>query len=122
MLDELGFDRIDFMKINIEGSEFALIDRLAETGWLARTRYVLVQFHEWYDKAEIRRWKSRRQLKADHEELWGCPWIYELWCHRDQMPRKPTPEEFRLYQQHLQELWQQRQDGASGPAEPAGEL
>jgi FkbM family methyltransferase len=99
VLDELGFDRIDFMKINIEGGEFALLDRLHESGWLARTRFVLVQFHEWYDRAEVRRWKSRRQLKTHHDEVWSCPWIYELWCHRDDPPSKPAPEAVEAYLQ-----------------------
>lgn len=117
VLDELGFDRIDFMKINIEGGEFALLDRLHETGWLARTRYVLVQFHEWYDKAEVRRWKSRRQLKAHHEEVWGCPWIYELWCHRDQLPEKPSPEAVEAYRQHLRAMQAQQAEAAAAAAE-----
>lgn len=91
--DEIGLERIDFMKINIEGGEFDLLERLHETGWLDRTRYLLIQFHEWYDKAEVRRWRARRQLKEHHKEQWCCPWIYELWCHEDQLPYEWTDEE-----------------------------
>lgn len=101
--DEIGLDHVDFMKINIEGGEFDLIERLHETGWLERTRYLLIQFHEWYDKAELRRWRARRQLKAHHREMWCCPWIYELWCHEDQLPQQTyTPEELQIIQAAIQ--------------------
>ena len=39
---------IDYMKINIEGAEYDLLERLFETGWAHRVRYFLIQFHEWY--------------------------------------------------------------------------
>lgn len=90
VLDELGLDHVDYMKINIEGGEFDLIDRLHESGWLPRTRYLLIQFHEWFDDAERRRWRARRQLRRTHEKLWDYPWVYELWCHKDQLPQKVT--------------------------------
>ncbi|MCB0977646.1 MAG: FkbM family methyltransferase [Acidimicrobiales bacterium] len=112
--DEIGLERIDFIKINIEGGEFDLIDRLYETGWLDRTRYVLVQFHEWYDKAELRRWKSRRQLKATHRELWSCPWIYEMWCHRDQLPAEPDPEAVAAFIESLRASAAAQQAAADG--------
>lgn len=90
VLEELGIDQIDYMKINIEGGEFDLIDRLHESGWLPRTRYLLIQFHEWFDAAERRRWKARRQLRTTHQKLWDYPWVYELWCAKDRLPEQPT--------------------------------
>lgn len=90
VLDELGIDHIDYIKINIEGAEFDLLERMAETGWLERTRYLLIQFHEWYDDADLRRWKLRRRFRATHEEVWNYPWIYELWCAKS-APHPPPP-------------------------------
>lgn len=91
VLDELGYDRIDYIKINIEGAEYDLLDRLIESGWVTRTRYLLIQFHEWYGDAHVRRWKIRRKLRATHDQVWNFPWIYELWCATDQ-PHPPPPQ------------------------------
>ena len=37
VLDELGHTRIDYMKINIEGAEYDLLERMFETGWAQRS-------------------------------------------------------------------------------------
>ena len=79
VLDELGLDEIDLIKINIEGGEYDLLDRLAESGKLAKITYVLVQFHEWHPKAYGRRRRNRRALAQQHEEVWCYPWVFELW-------------------------------------------
>jgi FkbM family methyltransferase len=84
VLEELGLERIDYMKINIEGAEYDLLERLIDTGWNHRVRYLLIQFHEWYPRAHIRRWRIRRKLRATHDQVWNYPWIYELWCAKDQ--------------------------------------
>ena len=79
LLTELGVDRIDLVKINIEGGEFELIDRLHETGWLARTGTVIVQFHEFGPSAYRGRRRNRRQLAETHTCSWCYPWVYERW-------------------------------------------
>ncbi|MGH9026660.1 MAG: FkbM family methyltransferase, partial [Acidimicrobiia bacterium] len=79
VLEELGIDHVDLLKVNIEGGEFELFDRLNETGWLPRMRVVSVQFHEWHPKAYRRRRAVRRALRRDHREVWNYPWVWELW-------------------------------------------
>ncbi|MBX3314252.1 MAG: FkbM family methyltransferase [Actinobacteria bacterium] len=94
-LDELGLDRIDFLKVNIEGAEFDLFDRIIGAGLLPDVRYVLIQFHEWHPRAHRRRWRIRRELKRTHDLVWDYPWIFELWCARSQPhppPLELTPE------------------------------
>ena len=78
-LDALGIDRVALAKVNIEGGEFELIDRLHETGWLARISVLLVQFHEFGPDAYRGRRRNRRQLAATHREVWSYPWVYERW-------------------------------------------
>ena len=82
VLDELGLDRIDLMKINIEGGEYDLLERMAEADLIRRVRYFLIQFHEWYGNANVRRWRIRRQLRASHTEVWNYPWMFELGARR----------------------------------------
>lgn len=79
VFEELGLDEIDLLKINIEGGEYDLLDRLHATGWLPRIRIVLVQFHEWHPKAYRRRRTNRRALRDQHEEVWSYPWVWEHW-------------------------------------------
>lgn len=88
---ELGIDRIDFMKVNIEGAEFELLDHLIEAGILRTVRYVLVQFHEWHAGAHGGRRRIRRSLAQTHDLVWDHPWIWELWCDRSR-PHPPAPE------------------------------
>jgi FkbM family methyltransferase len=86
VLDDLGLTRIDLLKVNIEGGEYDLFDRLDETGWLRRTDQVLVQFHEWHPNAYRRRRKVRHALRAGHEVVWSFPWVWEYW-------RQPGPRQ-----------------------------
>jgi FkbM family methyltransferase len=81
--EELGLDHVDLLKINIEGGEYDLIDRMVETGLLPRARLVLVQFHEWHPKAYARRRQNRRDLAQTHDEVWNYPWVWEYWRRRD---------------------------------------
>ena len=53
-LEAIGADRVDLVKINIEGGEYELLDRLHETGWLARIETLIVQFHEFAPDAYSR--------------------------------------------------------------------
>ena len=82
VLDGVGLDSVDLLKVNIEGGEYDLFDRLVAAGRLGRMRYVSVQFHEWHPKAHARRAAARRALRVDHDEVWCYPWIWELWRAR----------------------------------------
>jgi FkbM family methyltransferase len=85
---ELDLDRIDLLKVNIEGAEYDLLDRLIAAGVLDRVRYVVVQFHEWHPGAHRRRRRIRRALHRSHDLVWDFPWIWEMWCSRDE-PHPP---------------------------------
>jgi FkbM family methyltransferase len=82
VLTSLGVERVDLVKINIEGGEFELLDRMHESGWLARTGTVIVQFHEFAPDAYRGRRRNRRQLGETHRCTWCYPWVYERWDPR----------------------------------------
>jgi hypothetical protein len=79
VLDELGIREVDLLKVNIEGGEYDLFDRLIETDWLRSVRLVSVQFHEWHPKAYRRRRAIRRALARSHTEVWCYSWVWEYW-------------------------------------------
>ena len=71
------------MKVNIEGGEYDLFDRLIEAGSLGRFRQVSVQFHEWHPRAHGRRGSDTAgELRRQHDEVWCYPWVWELWRRR----------------------------------------
>lgn len=82
VLRDLGVERVHFAKVNIEGGEYELIDRLHETGWLARMGPVIVQFHEFAPHAHRARRRNRRQLAHTHRRTWAYGWVYERWDPR----------------------------------------
>lgn len=83
VLEELALTEIDLCKVNIEGGEFDLFDRLIDTGRMGSIRDVSVQFHEWHPHAYRRRRRIRRALALTHEEQWNYPWVWEYWRRRD---------------------------------------
>jgi FkbM family methyltransferase len=80
--DELDLDAIDVLKLNIEGGEYDVLDRLVASRRLAGIGTLSVQFHEWHPHAHARRRRIRRALARTHRELWCYPWVWELWQRR----------------------------------------
>jgi FkbM family methyltransferase len=79
VLQSLDVDFVDLIKINIEGGEFELLDRLHETGWLGRIGTLIIQFHEFAPDAYRSRRRNRTQLEETHRCSWNYSWIYERW-------------------------------------------
>lgn len=76
---ERGFGRIDLIKVNIEGAEYGLLDRLLDCGLVGRIRYLQVQFHEHVPDAVARRDEIRKRLSATHSLMWDYPFVWESW-------------------------------------------
>jgi FkbM family methyltransferase len=82
VLRELGVRHIDLLKLNIEGGEYDVLDRLDATGWLEHIDDLLVQFHPKHPGAASRRRAIRRRLAETHTEVWDYPWVWERWERR----------------------------------------
>ena len=76
---ELEFGNVDLMKINIEGGEFPLLERMIETGLLKNVNCFMIQFHEWHPGAYHRRRKIRKALGKFHQLDWDYHFIWEKW-------------------------------------------
>jgi len=75
----LGLDRVDLMKINIEGAEFPLLERMIEVDLLKQVDCFMIQFHEWHPGAYRRRRKIREALGKSHALAWDYHFIWEKW-------------------------------------------
>jgi FkbM family methyltransferase len=78
-LREHAIERIDLMKVNIEGGEFELLPRLIEAGHIARIRELQVQFHDFIPDSRARRAAIRSSLARTHAERWCYPFVWESW-------------------------------------------
>jgi FkbM family methyltransferase len=80
--------RIDLMKINIEGDEYAVLNRLIDSNRILTVKELQVQFHDvivadgWYypvPNAEEEYQKVRERLYRTHHLTWGWPFTWESW-------------------------------------------
>ncbi|NQX89916.1 MAG: FkbM family methyltransferase [Halioglobus sp.] len=78
----LGRERIALMKINIEGAEFPLLERMIETNLLEKVDCYLIQFHEWHPGAYRRRRRIRKALSNTHQLEWDYHFVWEKWVKR----------------------------------------
>ena len=83
VLDSCGIERVDLCKVNIEGGEYDLFDRLIECDWISRMTNLSIQFHEWHPNAYRRRRAITRAFQRTHTEVWNYPFVWELWQARN---------------------------------------
>lgn len=81
-LREVGLDHVDLCKLNIEGAEYDVLDRMAETGWFERIDHLQIQFHDTHPDAFARRRRIRRALRRTHDQVWNYDWVFESWTRR----------------------------------------
>ncbi len=79
VMDELGLDHVDVLKVNIEGGEYPLFARLIEQDMLGRFGTIIIQFHEWVPGSYRGRLATRRALRKTHELDWDFNFVWEKW-------------------------------------------
>ena len=75
------------LKLNIEGGEFEVLERLAAAGLLGPIRSLLIQFHRVVPEAEARRDRLRATLARTHREAFSHAFVWERW---DALPAPPA--------------------------------
>jgi FkbM family methyltransferase len=71
--------KVDLLKINIEGSEFEVLNDLIENKLLDIFENIQVQFHEFVDDAASKRNKIREHLRKNHSETFLYEFVWENW-------------------------------------------
>lgn len=79
VIKELGVEKVDLMKINIEGGEYDLLDELLETNLITCVVNLQIQFHNFFPDSGIRREKIRRKLSTSHRLTYDFPFVWENW-------------------------------------------
>ena len=70
------------LKLNIEGGEYEVLERLLEDGSVLRCRSILVQFHAQPEGWQRRMADIQARLALSHEPTWRFPMVWELWRRR----------------------------------------
>ena len=77
-LTEESINEIALMKINIEGAEYDLLDRLIKSGNLHKFKHLQIQFHDFAPDAFSRRAKIVSQILESHECTASFPMVWEF--------------------------------------------
>lgn len=86
-LSQCGTDEWHLAKLNIEGGEYALLNRLIETGRIASIKHLQVQFHLHVPGARDQYRKLAKRLRQTHKLQWRYPFVWESWVRREDMGR-----------------------------------
>lgn len=66
-----GIQTVDLMKLNIEGMEIPLLERMLANGTVTRFKNIAVQFHWVLPNSEERANAIIEGLKQTHDQTWG---------------------------------------------------
>lgn len=69
----------DVLKLNIEGMEFDVLERLVSTGNITRVKNIQVQFHRVVPDFDYRYGRLREALLTTHEPEWDSEIIWQNW-------------------------------------------
>jgi len=74
-----GINKVDLMKINIEGGEYDLLNKIIESGLIKNISIIHVQFHHFIPNAEIELEKLHEKLSLTHKPLFKYHFVWETW-------------------------------------------
>ncbi len=77
--EEHNIQHIDLMKVNIEGGEYDVLERLIQTQRIKNVRSVLVQFHKFPCGYETRYQEVILELSKTHTLAWDYKMVWALW-------------------------------------------
>jgi FkbM family methyltransferase len=79
VFEKIGVDHVNLMKLNIEGAEFDLLERLLDTNLHKKVTDIQIQYHIVDEDSEARRESISERLSETHERNWNYPWVWENW-------------------------------------------
>ena len=79
VMEELKVSHIHLIKINIEGSEYQLLEHMAKKNMLHIVDDYQIQFHNFIDGAVERRDFIVNSLSESHHRTWCYEFVWENW-------------------------------------------
>jgi hypothetical protein len=78
----LGLESPDLVKLNIEGAEFGVLERMIATSMIARIKNIQCQWHDCAPDAQRRYDWLQAELAKTHELTFDAQWIWQSWAKR----------------------------------------
>jgi FkbM family methyltransferase len=76
---EHQIEKIDLMKINIEGGEYDLLEELISAGFIIHITDLQIQFHDFIPNADERMHKIQAALAETHRLTYQYKFVWENW-------------------------------------------
>lgn len=76
-------EQIDLLKINIEGGEYELLEKLIKNGDISKIVDLQIQFHDFAPKADQRMEAIQKKLQKTHFLTYQYPYVWDNWRRRD---------------------------------------
>lgn len=77
--NERDLPTVELAKLNIEGGEYELLERLIESGITPYIKHIQVQFHTISSESKERRKRIQDALAKTHELKWCYEFVWESW-------------------------------------------
>lgn len=81
-IEQRGIPQIDLMKVNIEGGEYELLDRLIDTHLVELFSNIQVQFHPIAPTSALAVQRLRIELMKTHRPTYQYDFVWENWTRR----------------------------------------
>ena len=78
-LEENSIRKIDLLKMNIEGGEYELLDKMITSGVVKFCVNIQIQFHNYGEWSIIKRDKLKKELSKTHFCTYDFEWTFENW-------------------------------------------
>lgn len=78
-MEREGISRVDLMKVNIEGSEYDLMDHVIANNIHGKVRDIQIQFHKMFPDSPRRRDQIRSALSQTHRLTYDYGFVWENW-------------------------------------------
>ena len=75
---------IELLKMNIEGMEYECLEQLIHSNSLTKSKYLLIQFHNFEKESKNRRNALRMDIARDFNNIYTFEWIWELWIRKEE--------------------------------------
>ena len=82
---ELNIEKIDLLKINIEGGEYDVLPKLIDANLLPRIANLQIQFHEIDSDSLAKKDQIRKILELTHDCTYCYEFVWESWSIKDSL-------------------------------------
>ena len=82
LFDRLGSKQIACFKLNIEGAEYEVLERIISINKLEKCDSFLIQFHRQPQNYQSRYFKIKEDLEKTHNLIWGHEMVWEKWVRK----------------------------------------